>query len=845
MNKMNTHSGILAVIITLLLFLSSSKSMAQKSINRPTELQQPLIETNRILSTDFKSMEFSNSESNPWDVYAVGKGVISYQNSNRDKPFKELDFMQGLWVTEWDENSGMIRVSKADKWARDGLEGAENMGWVHIDDLLVWNRCLINDHVTELEIKGLIINQAEYFADVSSGDIEDENFGQVYYYQDPELTKRTENFASMLQYFFIYKVHYDENGSARSYLLGKQKQLPALNFRNLEVSAEDIIAGWVPASRTVVWDTRVALESTAIFEESRKMMKERSTPPLIFSTREAALDYYENSRIDKNDLILALDPDSPPLGGSSMRYPQMAFDDPILYVGATGPVTDLTFQNVLMTTEEFERIKQGFELLDYNLRQVNIVFVIDGTTSMQPYFEPVAEVIGSTLKGIKAAHPRNTFRLGAVVYRDYAELVSNRLIEVYELEAFDPENPSAHGLINFLKQIDARDYEDKDPPEAVYYGLRTALTRILPRADEPRTNIVVMIGDAGNHTQNSYTQVDPDMLSGLLAEKGCALLVHQVHHDMNNSVFYNDYTEQLKNIILKTANQIFDKNAHLAEVARQQGFEYGQPVFTEVEQGVYRLDNYPLGATIVTAGEGSTTNPDILKERIIIQLEASQSYLQKQLDIIESFIMGGSQISDEIRNVDESILYNSIGPGIVNQLREMGIDEEMFEIMASERVQIFQKGYAPIQLKTGQYPLFRRTLFVTEGDLVALIDSFRKLSTALNSGDARINMQNAWKEILQTYLVELPGDLSTFNFDAIRRHIWGVGNPSSVLNSFTYAQLNNHTEVTDDIINEYKFETERSLITLGRIKSNVEEQIKYSFLSNNIRYYYIPEDLLP
>jgi hypothetical protein len=837
-NVLNSAMSLLMVIFFIT--FGESSLPAQNPIYRPAELNEPLFEANKVLDSLIKTPLRNSSLT--WDVYVARNGAVSFKDKNANEKHKTLDFMQGLWVVDWDQNSGMLHVFETESFRRNELINPVDMGWVHYSDLLIWNQCLIKDHVTKLEIKGLIINQAEFFVGLDPDAVD---FGEVYFYNDPELSEKTERYSSMYQHYFIYKTYYDENQKEVSYLLGSLSKLPALNMGYTE-TAQDVILGWVPASRTVVWDTRVAIEPNDYTPAIDEMIN-KETPPVIFASENSAIEYFENGIIDLNDVLFMHNHETAgELLGTWMRPPQLfivSHKNSLLHVGTTGPVTDLTLKNILIEREEFDNIRSGSEILDRNLRQVNIVFVIDGTSSMQPYFKPVAEIIEQAMGDIEAMHQRNTFRLGAVVYRDHAELVSNRLVEVYNLEAFDPEEPENHGLIGFLNGIDAQDLHDQDPPEAVYFGLKTALTRILPAAREPRTNIVIMIGDAGDHAQNPYTRIDQKLLSQMLAEKGCGFLVFQVHHRNDHST-YNEFPVQMKEIIMQTATDLFDLNAHLAEVAADAGIEYDKPEFTEIESNVYRLDNYPLGATIVKAEPGTFADPYVLKSRIIKQLEASQNYLQEQINIREKFIRGGTEPSELI--TENFVDYtNSMGPGFINQLRMLGVEPELFDILASERVQVFQEGYAPMRLATGSHALFKRVLFISEQDLVPLMESFRKLVNALNAGDARLKLQDAWKEIFQSYVVELPPDWDDMKFSAIRNHIWGVENPNSVLSTFSYKQISETRLITDEIINSYKMEMQRGYVTLGRIMGNTVETTKYSFTYNNVRYFWIPEEFIP
>ena len=78
---------------------------------------------------------------------------------------------------------------------------------------------------------------------------------------------------------------------------------------------------------------------------------------------------------------------------------------------------------------------------------------------------------------------KNTFNFGAVVYRDFAE--KSNLVRVSRL------SDNYWKAADFLKNTVAEDKYDQDTPEAVFYGLKTALKSVgWSKNNKNETNIL-------------------------------------------------------------------------------------------------------------------------------------------------------------------------------------------------------------------------------------------------------------------------------------------------------------------------------------------------------------------
>ncbi len=181
--------------------------------------------------------------------------------------------------------------------------------------------------------------------------------------------------------------------------------------------------------------------------------------------------------------------------------------------------------------------KEKLDEIIANQKKVNLLFVVDATPGMAPYVSATSEAILNS-----PAWWQDTtleVRYSASYYRDALEgnFVWDYSGRRYEYDAVG----------TWLSRVIAQVRDDRDKPEAVYYGLRESLkTDFLEKG---QTNVVILIGDAGNHAQDERTDVPPDEIVQLLVDKSAHFFAIQVNHPTDDPT-YDQFIPQLQDEIL-------------------------------------------------------------------------------------------------------------------------------------------------------------------------------------------------------------------------------------------------------------------------------------------------------
>jgi hypothetical protein len=478
-------------------------------------------------------------EGSPWIVFSDRENNFTVNSPGALGNKRTLNFLEEFYVLEEREDFlWLVKDPDIDPFTFKLSQKAEDCGWIRKENLLLWRSGILTND-TKIPKKAMTQNTIEVIEGKYEPLQEGESFERFYF--DPQFKSPTGRDIRLYQIYYVFKITKD------AVLVGRSDWLPTRD----ETQKSQVIEGWVPKHRLVMWDHRVAVEPNWNSDAVAERMRNR-TKATVFFDNQAALNFKDGSTslshvaIDETTIMGGFYSDRQ--SGYWQRYPIYSDVDGILKLGIMGEITTPSghIDNITMAETRSRRSD-----VMRQTRNINIVFVMDGTNSMKPYFKPAADAIIQSMTDLEKNQDRiNILRFGAVVYRDEAERSYNRLVEVKSLSE-DYQDVAA-----WLSKVKAEEYgDDKDLAEAVYYGLKEALLGLMVEDDE--TNIVVLVGDAGNHNRDVASQVGEGLIIDMLAEKNVGFLAFQVINDQHTT--YNDFHNQVKHLMLNAAMQIHRK----------------------------------------------------------------------------------------------------------------------------------------------------------------------------------------------------------------------------------------------------------------------------------------------
>jgi len=481
-----------------------------------------------------------------WFVFSDRDNLKLYQSEQELTDVKIVDFLEKFRVL--DVKRRHLYVETMDKKTR---------GWGRVESFII----LSHAYKTENAIthKAVLINKI--------GKIKGE-INTVKPLRSPfHNAKPTDQEIRILEFANIYN-YYPNEQNARFILLGKGPYFAPNSAPKYNKNIKQIMLGWVPASRVLTWDTREALQPNP----------QRKYPIYYFKEEEDLKSYY-NVHVNDNDFptcknvpkcnnsnrtdkeLLVIRPDYENQIDRN-KWPKTLFRYAILRsnndinkpfeIGVTSATLDKrVFKKNI--TEKIEKQRKKLEDRD-------VVFLIDGTMSMGPYFRLVGEIAKDIMNQFNLKKRKNyevgELRFGVALYRDY--LNKNKRFEI---------NNDLTGNANKIKRNLERikplrsGEERKDPayyPEAVFQGLMRTVEQM--NWLKGSRKLIIHIGDVGNHSREQ-DEITEEIIAKKLADKDisyCAIqLIGQALEDTHRDAQYL-FCMQTKTIIKKTAESMLN-----------------------------------------------------------------------------------------------------------------------------------------------------------------------------------------------------------------------------------------------------------------------------------------------
>lgn len=270
---------------------------------------------------------------------------------------------------------------------------------------------------------------------------------------------------------------------------------------------------------------------------------------------------------------------------------------------------------------------------------INIALLVDATPGMEAFLPAIAAAAD-------AINESYVLNMVAACYRDASE----------GQWLYLSSDMSGQPAADWLRNLNTEALYDQDEAEAVYYGLKQTLQSEQLKKGE--SNILILIGDAGNHAQAAATEVAPSAIIALLQEKNCFLAGIQPRKPLTDPAF-QQFPKQIREEILLPALQTY---ALGQETLREQQSAKGTAYFTEEIPFFY----------LFTPHEGEVLSPEELKNSIIQIADSSVQMVYRQIRLARDLQEGKAVPAP--RNYDKSLL---------RLLKQHDIDEQDLQTLRS------------------------------------------------------------------------------------------------------------------------------------------------------------------
>ncbi|MBS4057875.1 MAG: VWA domain-containing protein [Bacteroidales bacterium] len=790
---MNTYYKLPQGLLSIIFILMFTSVYGQfKALKIPESFISPLENVDQSRTNEKPGVKL-------WKVFSDRENNKTFKSKEDNEGFKVIGFLESFNVIEvTSDKLHIVKVSEENVDPKTyEIKQFEDYGWIEKSKLLLWSEGL-NSVNSGVKKKVMVLNSVEWAKKVELGDKTD----ILQFSKTPELTIKTDNNAQMFQIFYIYKFSDDKS----SLLIGKTSRIS--DFRNPKFE----IVGWAPKSRLIYWDHRIAIEPNW-FPEAVAERKSKGIKCTIFRDKPAAEQFNQTGVFSEDGIVWDDDPYAERKVGDYRRFPFYDIDknSNIIKNGVWGQPFTSQGQTVSMDVQAM--IDRKISAMIEMKRNINIVFVMDGTKSMMPYFAPVARSVTASIN--RLSQTKNNIKFGVVVYRDLAE--GEYLIERKKLTIeYDV-------VTDWLSKVysEEKNLQDNDAAEAVFYGLKDALRNV--NMPENETNYIVLIGDAGNHNRNDNSQVNREEIINLMAIKNLNLMAFQVNN--NGGADYHAFSSQAKDLMLSSAFKIWKSNEAVYQL-------FGATSPPSLDNSVKlepELKGSPIAGKLIQCDAGKSITPESLQNQLISFITKAESEMNYMVDAL---------------NAIKSGTVPDYKPALVNILAQSGISKDQLEILKRSRFQFFVTGYTAAQPKTLKYPLFQSIIFITRTELGEIVSDLSRLLQKKSGNEVRRHLQDTFKKLLEEHLGESgTNNLEGKSMEEVTKLLFGLPSLSSFLSGVNWISITDPSAFTDDMLTGWINEIEIKFKKLKSIQN--ENDYKFSFESNDEVYYWISQQNLP
>ncbi|MFP4548907.1 MAG: type VI secretion system protein TssR domain-containing protein [Fidelibacterota bacterium] len=816
-------------IFPLLLILLWSQNLVaenvtgKKPLNQPIKYQMPA--ANDDLKPDLAKVDESERMNIPWEVYSDRDDNQTYLTSKPEKAFQKIHYLDNFFVYE--EEGDYIHIIKDDNFNKTVFsESAEDYGWVNKSQMLLWSHDLVTMK-GKINRKAMILNTVEHLKGKNENDSPD----IVKFRKGPQVNAHlTGEESQLFQFFYIYKISED----GQSVLLGKNSFFGPTTVRK-------VMKGWVPRSRAIFWFNRLAVEPN--WEEEAVEQRKNGRKVTFFAHKPEAKIYRNDMEFNQDEVIWNNDPLSTTrLIGEWRRFPVLRADEKQKEIITTGVMGDIYTKEGKLLAEENQKIAEMKRKIDSQIahkRNIKIVFVVDGTKSMAGVFKAVSGAVKSSAEKLnleyRGKYGENSIDFAGVIYRDYSE---GRARQVRTL-GFN----STQSFEDFFDPAEARDLNNNTYYESMYLGLETALRSL--GLDKDQTNVVILIGDAGNHYPDQKGRTANE-IAALMAEKYCHFIAIQAHNS-SLSKAYDAFIKQNKVIAYSAATQY---RKILAE-KYQDLYDLGDLAWKE-EDNKFNLTQSPLGAKVIGLSANTQMNQEEIQteiEQFIKGVDTSNDSLIAKLNGIvdgKGFENKGNAADIKSNEQKANDFYTlPFAEGIWAVFQQSGLSLEELETLKVDKYQVYTPGYTSFKVAGQTEPMLKRVLLMDATELGDLERCLRKLRSATSGSQRREALYETWLEILKEYLGETQNEdaLKNLSMEQINRKLWELPGTNSMIGEIKLKDIHNEATFTDRELNIY---ITKILEKHGRIQNIFfSHNYRYGFRSNERPYYWIDENLLP
>lgn len=443
----------------------------------------------------------------PWIVYSDRNNNTTFRGSNGTVPFRKMNFMEAFYVLK--ERNGYLKIIKYDpalpignKFSRRVIadrKAAVYYGWALKSRFLLANQSSRSSDQRRAQIVSAVLSQPALLTNP------DQYFSHdsVRLFADPGQQTPAETRMRLYELAYVYKL----SETRQQALVGRASWFPT-------DSVKQIMLGWTPIEVLQPIGQRVFIEADTL---------NQSAPPIAFYRSISAL------RRGGRDSTLVNNP-FPAVSWNQLgpKYPVLkqlsrADSQTVILTNALTPLVEkrqVPVLNVLGRSIS----NQVLTTVRSRSSHYNLMYVIEGSSAMQPYWGELLNTIQYTVTQLTQDTTRTiTLQVGATIYNEYEKSPDNKSLTLKGKVTVMPLTTNYTSLLGLISRTapQSRNRSETDV-KCIRSGIGEALKQFAAHPSE--NNIILLVGINGD----VQSVVNGVLIPAALKKVECRLLSFQV-----------------------------------------------------------------------------------------------------------------------------------------------------------------------------------------------------------------------------------------------------------------------------------------------------------------------------
>jgi len=783
--------SILALCVTLAAHSQSPVSVKKKVATLPAAFEKPNSKTN--VYDDGKTTSL------PWIVFSDRDENNTYTVPGGSLVMKKIKFMEPFYVS--DTRSGYLKLIKYQPGMVQGRKlvnkkAAQSYGWISKDKVLLWQSAYVNKQsgypekaVTLVSGKGPLTTPGVYYDKTDS----------LYVYTSPEMERKKTKVA-LNQLLYVLK----KSPDGKTFLVGSEGQL-------IPDSAAASVFGWVPADAVHSWGDRLYIGSAKKGYSADDSVAATINKYLQFNGPGGATFAFD-PLIDQDEPLLRSIP--------VLYYPTPASPSGKMELSVATDVYDKSNNSVInikggrLTYKDYLNIRK-------NIHKINVVFVVDGGSSMRNYISGITSTVQSFENIFQNYYKGNQIAYGAVVYRSRNNCATGGV----EKQAF---NPDYRKLVTFLDNqasITNASCVTAANSQPVFEGLRTSLQMFGGHKNE--TNLVVLIGSTGNTMETTSVSE----IAAEVANADARLLAMQVYSDYNP--IYNDFVIQSRKIVSESAMQLADRKKNRMVVG--EGLSNSQQFNVSLSDSISFYLDYPkrslIQGAVIFPPKGVVKSNQAMDAALKRLMQETQTDINTQIHSLDSaFRLTGRE-------------HRYVTPVVISQL-SAPVSNTLGDNLPHNAFKYYLTAQAPVTLVSENPDQLQYLVILNEAEYKQMSDMLSMMigeNLQQDAGNFRKKLFKNYLNIVREYMGQKDASRSEIKnmllSDYIRRTT-GMVVPASAKDLFKYKVI--HLK-RNGSMPQQQFEQYVNYLIKSRNTIREQALLRQHFISNGKMYYYVTQ----